>query len=386
MTEPKDLAGASDAAMAHRLDNTTPMPATLGSLAEQAFARMERRRAGIERPLPLPWPDVEAQFGGGLWPGLHVLVGGTGTGKTQWALQVALAAVKRGAPALYIGLELDALDIVARVAGLQASVPWSALIRGEVDPDRARAAFAGSSWPELLHAEFGRSHGWGYDRLEPLVRLVRAKHPEPNGQGSAPLLVVLDFLQVVGDAEADPRSRQELRERITRATYAGRMVARDLGAVVLFVSSAARDKYRILAGAIEEAGLTEDGAMANPDAIVGLGKESGDIEFSADSVSVLVKGPYNDAGPRPMLLATAKGRMHPAGWTALTFDGSRYEAPTRPAVEVRREILAAHEDELADAALKAENAKKQARARAKKSNPGRSSMRGTVEEEEEDYL
>src|SRR6187431_3199338 len=47
-------------------------PRALGSVLDDALARMERRARGEERPVPLPWSNVAAALGGGLWGGTLV--------------------------------------------------------------------------------------------------------------------------------------------------------------------------------------------------------------------------------------------------------------------------------------------------------------------------
>src|SRR4051812_12306513 len=67
----------------------------LGAILDEALDRMERRVVGDERPIPLPWSNVSAALGGGLWGGtLVTLVGDTGSGKTQWALQLSVHAAE----------------------------------------------------------------------------------------------------------------------------------------------------------------------------------------------------------------------------------------------------------------------------------------------------
>ncbi len=39
----------------------------LGAILDEALDRMERRVVGDERPIPLPWSNVSAALGGGLW-------------------------------------------------------------------------------------------------------------------------------------------------------------------------------------------------------------------------------------------------------------------------------------------------------------------------------
>ena len=78
--------------------------ASSGAILDEALDRMERRVVGDERPIPLPWSNVSAALGGGLWGGtLVTLVGDTGSGKTQWALQLSVHAAEYGVPVCYVG-------------------------------------------------------------------------------------------------------------------------------------------------------------------------------------------------------------------------------------------------------------------------------------------
>lgn len=325
-------------------------PPLLGSFLAEALERAERRRTGDEKPLPLPpeWPAITAQLGGGLWPGLHVLVAGTGVGKTTWALQVALAAATSGAPVAYVGLELEEMQVTLRVAAERARASWSALYLGQANPTmiakvRATEAEIGAL---PFHVEGGKPQGWGADDLRDLADRMRTAYPEPGGAGSRPFLIVVDFLQLVGDeAGADGKPlRLDLRERIGRAAYTARQIAREHGAAVLLVSSTARDKYTALGAAFDGAALAWNKAkgtrsLLNPDQLIGLGKESGEIEYAADSVTVAARiagdvepvasAPYRTA----TIFATSKLRYGRPGWTELRFNGHRFAEPTGGATE-----------------------------------------------------
>jgi hypothetical protein len=324
------------------------LPPSVQTYAPDVLARIRRRREGVERPIPLPWADVSDNFNGGLWPGCHFLVSGSGVGKTTWGLQVALAAVDAGHPALYVGLELSEFEITARLAALRARLSWSSFLLGKLDErdeERAAEALAAPSMA-LFHAEFGAAHGWPYTRLAELAGAMRARYPEPSGPGSAPLLIIVDFAQL---ATAPPGSRMELREVVGRTAYSARQVARDFGAAVLMVSSSARDKYALIRAAVALADCDESGAINNPDAIIGLGKESGDVEFASDSVTVLSRGPFDGKG-RLVAVATAKNRLGPQRWTALHFNGHRFSEPPDAALRgpdaMRGEILRLQRAEL----------------------------------------
>lgn len=325
----------------------------LGDLLDEAVRRAEARRSGAEKPVPVPWPELGDQLGGGLWPGLHLFVGGTGTGKSTLALQIALEAAKKGTPTAYVGLELGELDIALRVLGEQAGVSWSKLYTGRASETQVKkAAEARTALASLpFYVEVRKPNGWPASALGALAERMRLAHPEPT-PGALPMLIVLDFLQIVGD-EPDPGNTErtmglELRERIGRAAYFARDVSCRLNVAVLCVSSTARENYGALGGeALEKASIGTDKGrrfVMRPDSLVGMGKESGEIEYSADSVTVAVRGPRLQAAEgyeRCVVLVTAKGRATGAGWCALRFvNGQRFEAWQESGTEVIR-VLAA---------------------------------------------
>jgi replicative DNA helicase len=312
-----------------------------------ALDRSDRRAKNIEKPLPVPWPDLAEQLGGGLWPGMHALVAGSGVGKTTLALQIALEAARDGFPVGYVGLELDELQIALRVIGAHGNLPWSTFYTGKAGDGfmrRAREAATGlCEKPLPFYVEYGNPAGWPPSQLVAMAQAMREKHPHPSGPGSLPMLLVLDFLQIIGD-ETEPSgrpARADLRERIGRAAYQARAVARDLDAAVLVISSTARDKYGMMSN-IEEAGLSVEldsgGRVArrllrNRDALIGTGKESGEIEYAADTVTVAIRWPgevpETDAGEgsTAIMLASPKVRHGGESWCELRFNGYRFNEP-----------------------------------------------------------
>jgi hypothetical protein len=311
---------------------------SLGELLEPSIARAQRRAEGKEKPVPLPWPTVAEHFGGGLWSGVHFLAAGTGVGKSALALQITRHAAGHGVPVAFVGLEFDAMQFALRVVGDASRVPWSKLYLGKAgERDIADARACTAELAKLpIHPFLQRPQGWSAGDFAEMGRAMRSKYPEPDGPGTRPILFVLDYLQIIGD-ELDERGQSmglDPRERVGHAAYALRALAIEVEASVLVVSSVARDKYGMLFDATTAARLDadDDGAgrpvkrcVLNPDALVGLGKESGEIEFSADSVSVLarVPGTYKD-GTSDVLFVTAKGRATGATWSAMHFMGYGY--------------------------------------------------------------
>lgn len=294
---------------------------TLCKAIGPALELYRRRYAGEEKPLPLPWPGLGSALGGGLWPGLHVLTGATGTGKTAAALQVGLSAARAGHPVLYVALELDRAQIVARLCSLILGnradggivAHWSAIYLGKVDPTIVAPALEELSRLPI-HVEEAPLGGWSARNLAPRCRSLIDAH---QGCGRAPVVIV-DYLQLVGPTDPTGR-REELRERIGAAAGAGRQIARDHGAVVLMLSSVSREAARDLGKRSSEAKLGD----GDPSELVGLGKESGDIEYNADTVMALATEPRSPgASSTPVWIAVGKQRAGRPSWHLLRFNGS----------------------------------------------------------------
>lgn len=316
--------------ISQRLQNDTASPSarSLGDVLGEAFEMMDARAEGKESPITTPWDDLNYELpGGGYWPGCHILVSGTGAGKTAWALQLGLhAARKHNAAIVYVGLELDEKQIALRFAGEIAQVGWSKLYTGQASLDeRRRARDAGAQLSGLpIYIEAGDPMGWCAARLHQVATDKRKQHP------GVPLLIVVDFLQLIG---SEPDVRQDLRERIGRAAYIARDVAKRNDATVLLISSVARDNYAKVNGldAIKAAGvaasmtgeIVTERFMRSPDAIVGLGKESGEIEYAADTVTAALGLPKEN-GKRVVVFGMAKVRAGTSSWCSLVFDGFRF--------------------------------------------------------------
>ncbi len=310
-----------------------PVPPLIGTLAEDALLRAEHRREGREVPVPVPWRAYGRLVGGGYWPGMHVLVAGTGLGKTTFCSQIAVHAAMFGCPVAYVGLELDEMQIGLRMA---ANENWSTLYLGKHDPEGAlvqkatEMASRMKQWP--FFAVMGDPTSWPASRLDPLARFLHSEAiSRANGSTAKPSLIILDFLQLVG-AEAEDR-RAELRERIGRAAYQARQVARRYNTAVLLISSTARERYAAMANGCPSAGLVQRhsslgqlyGTITNPDAIIGVGKESGEIEYAADTVTVLTR--YPNVNDMPVVLCCVpKVRYGRPGWVPFVFERQRFDA------------------------------------------------------------
>lgn len=308
---------AARAARAEALDKHAPR---IGWVAEEAIPSMELRGTGAFKPVSTPWPALNAILGGGLWPGLHVLTGTTGSGKTQLALQIAALAGAAGTPALYVALELQREELVARVLSIALSelseyrgrAPmWSDLYLGRA-PEALRKATIDCGdvlRAMVLRMEEAPAGTWTAGQLEERAQAMREAY-----RGRTPLIVV-DYLQIVGPEERD----RDLRMAIRSAALRARNVARQ-GAAVLLLSSVSRENAKLLVPGEDQVRPPQD-----PGALVGLGKESGEIEYSADTVLALSREEFRPGGTR-MHLAAAKVRAGRPGWVSLSFDGSVFSS------------------------------------------------------------
>jgi len=306
-----------------------PPPPLVSDSGPAALAQLERRSSGAENPIPTPWPGLDAILSGGFFAGLYILVAGTGFGKTQAVLQMALQAALSGVPALYVSLELSLFEVHCRLWGLLSKTfAWTDFFRGERDKgDEIKKALADEARSHEqtlaglpIHVVEAPPAVWGAEQLQQGIAGMLQLYP------SRPPFVVVDFLQLVGPYVDEETLRMiEPRLRVGLVAYSGRSLARATGATIVLVSSAARDKYGLMSGACGEAGLEANGLIKCPDVLVGLGKESGEIEYAADGIIVGVRfaGPVGKS--TPIALTVPKLRAGRPGWTALYFNGHRFD-------------------------------------------------------------
>jgi len=300
--------------------------------ADALHARLAARRNGDATPLATRFERLNHALGGGFWPGLYLIVGSTGSGKSQLALQLALDAARAGTPVQYVALELDETHLYARAAGYlrRDAGKWSEFFHGHKPvPDDVPAALAALPF----HWDVAPPHGWDTAEIAHCAAALRRLYP-----AAAHVLVVVDFLQLVAGPGRD------LRERIGTAAYQAKAAARDHDAVVLLISSTARENYAATEFTPHQLAKGKAGEKRFEDAtapwdgpahaLVGLGKESGETEYSADAVFVLVKEGWTTAAPphggTRVHLALAKHRAGVPGWLDLRFDGAVFTEPPAP--------------------------------------------------------
>lgn len=289
---------------------------------------LKARRTGDVNPVPLrlvdkSWTEAADALGGGLWPGLYVVVGATGCGKTQFGLSLALGAALQGCPVGHIGIDISSVELTARCAGLLASKQWSAFYTGKASRDDMSAIE--QSVANLQRLPFvcfpGESLKWPADWMDAVAHRLHKEAQDLNiDTRKNPPLIVLDYLQLVG-ASQNGTHKPDIYERIELAVRHASHTARKHGVVIVAISSTARHNYKTLR-------VSADDTMPEAIEFIETGKETPFIELIARGVFVMIE--HTDAKPssgnseRLITLALAKTDNDSNKHLRLAFDGSEF--------------------------------------------------------------
>jgi replicative DNA helicase len=152
-------AGAAGGPPAAGPDGPPPAPRLLqlgqllGEWEADARAAFDARTKGIARGPVSGLAQLDDALGGVLQPGLHIVHGGPGVGKTAFALQVAATC---GVPALYVTAEMRPLELLRRITARVTGTYLGRLKSGELAPEdslaKARAAIAAAPGLALADA------------------------------------------------------------------------------------------------------------------------------------------------------------------------------------------------------------------------------------------
>ena len=236
---------------------------------------------------------------GGFQPGLTILSGGPGTGKTTLALQMGADASAAGVPVLYVTFENTPEQLTLKGIAAAGTLNSRDVRRGRVPTNKVKTAAA--KWErkaERLAIIEGRPD---------LTRgQIRGKARRlMNRFGAERCLIVVDYLQLYAKAAEDLRGLNSLRERVE-----------DMGNQLRDVGMRLRSPVLALASQHRGANYGKGGS-ANLDTL----KESGDLEYSADAVAFLTETEERMATSpaRALDLTVAKNRHGETGKVELIF-------------------------------------------------------------------
>jgi KaiC/GvpD/RAD55 family RecA-like ATPase len=218
-----------------RWDDALPAPSrprAMTRVAEPVFEALAARNVAPIQAVPtmLPeWNDACRGFGGaqGLARGWHVTVGGaSGTGKSLFALNLAVSALRAGRSVLYVSLEMAGDQLLSRLLAMVSRCPVRELEPGHLySPEswaRASAAFSNlcaGSGASLVVADRPSN------QLADLIPLAK------EGIADGATLVVIDYVQLI-----QVRGTDGIYERTTQASQAIQRLAFDHNVVTLALS------------------------------------------------------------------------------------------------------------------------------------------------------
>jgi replicative DNA helicase len=249
----------------------------LGELASEAERRNEARRTGKAWGPVTGFPKLDAEFGGALPSGLHVIHGGPGVGKTALGLQIAASS---GVPALYVSAEMNPVELLRRHTARVSKTSLGRLKSGEMPPTEVIQKANEAAAEALLLTILDATTAYASPAfLSEIAEVVRGDSPD--------LLIVLDSVHSWAEGSGAEVSEYEL---LAGAITALRTLASRLNCPLLAIAERNR------------AGMKEGGLHA---AAGGRG-----FEYKGESVWSLEanQDAENASGEVPVTLSLAKNR------------------------------------------------------------------------------
>lgn len=241
--------------------------------------------------------EIDRTLNGGLYPGLHVIGGKSGMGKTAIAVHIADKAAAQGVPVLYVSLEMSRYDLVCRSLSRVAHeagerYSYSQIIAGDLAPG-ARQYFVDKYAHEIknhlyiLEGDFNLT-----------VEGIRAEVERKIQRLGKPPLVVVDYLQVLQNA--DPKL--DAKSKIDHNMKGLKIMSRDLAAPVVVISSFNRESNKRNNVSLESASGS-GGIEYTADTVIGLDSPN-------DDEIPLLAGEY---GSSRLIIQVLKNRQGPTG-------------------------------------------------------------------------
>jgi replicative DNA helicase len=227
----------------------------IGGILKGVMADVSATRQGKgPRVIPTGYPELDRRMGGGMRAGqMGVIAARPGMGKTAFALCVALNAVKTGLGAVGIfSMEMEAGELGARVAAIEARVSGADLLRGRLQHSelvRVQRIADGMNGLDLYIDDAG---GLRMSELESRVRALKLRCPDLA-------LIVVDY---IGLMKTEGASRQD-----GIADISGRLkaLAKSVGVPVVALSQLnrkveERDVKRPMLSDLRDSGAIEQDA------------------------------------------------------------------------------------------------------------------------------
>jgi replicative DNA helicase len=190
-----------------------PRAVVLADLAGELLADVERRKQAKADGKPLGpisgFKRLDAMLAGAFAPGLHILHGSPGVGKTAFALGLALECQ---CAALFVTCEVSALELLRRMVARTSGLYLGRLKNGDPFlqdlPAHIGATLKAAAHLTILDASAAPA------TLADLAAAANLARSNPEASG-ADLLIVVDSIHTW--ANAQPEGEAEEYDRLTRA-------------------------------------------------------------------------------------------------------------------------------------------------------------------------
>ncbi len=237
--------------------------------------------------VPSQFTDLDRITGGWQKSDLIIMAARPGMGKTAFALNLAINAVKSGKHCVVFTLEMSKTQLMNRIISSEARIDSGRMRKGDLNEDEQDRLMHGARGIGTLPAELGIDETPGINLLELRSRCRRFK--KEHGLD----LIVIDYLQLMGPSGT---KKYESREReISEISGGLKALAKELQVPVIALAQLNR------------------GPDTRPDKIPKLSdlRESGSMEQDADMILFLYRDEYynkDSADVGKALLRIAKNR------------------------------------------------------------------------------
>jgi replicative DNA helicase len=175
-------------------------------IAHRAMEDMAARREGRNSMVPTGFPDIDhTLLGGGFANGsLNLLMGVTGLGKTELALQIAFQVAERNTGIVfYASLEMEDVELVHRIVRIEGGLDRTRLARGDLDMEQA------DTMNNILARIDASSLAIESPRGEYSTLDLKAHAKKAQLTKGRVRLVVLDYVQRLNDSSGRNSNREQ---------------------------------------------------------------------------------------------------------------------------------------------------------------------------------
>lgn len=252
--------------------------------------------------------------------GIAVLTGAPGSGKTSLSIGLAIDHARHRGPVVYCSLEMDADELGARGIGMRCDASWEDVLCGRVRRELMDDAL---DLPRLVVLD---------DDHATVLEVERAVQQVREQYRDEPVMVVVDYLQIL------PGDERDVRTRVAANVQRIRRLAKRLHVVALVISQPSRAAGKALSS----------GELVGADSMTAMA-ESAEIERAAYVTIAVGSHVERDDGTRACDVSIGKSRMGGGDRVVpMTFDGrtGRWQiaGTSRAAADVRAERRAQHDD------------------------------------------